>query len=311
LSDKVGRRFTHRACHGAAHAFDRTPLVSPQLLLTIVRANMSVFSSRAYVAAVGLVGLGLVGPVAACGDDDGAGRDESATPAEGSDLDGSITVFAAASLTDAFDEVGAAFEDANPGVSVQLDYGGSSSLRDQILAGAPGDVFASANDSTMDAVAGGDGLAGDPEAFVANELEIVVPAGNEAGVEGLDDLGDESLLIGLCDEQVPCGELGREALANAGVAPAPDTNELDVRSLLDKVASGELDAGLVYATDVRAAGGRVEPVEIPDEDNVVTEYPIATLSTSENIDAAEAFVAFVLSDDGQRILASYGFGRPA
>jgi molybdate transport system substrate-binding protein len=261
---------------------------------------------RAAGAALGLTLL--VGVVAACGDDDGSAGDSGAAASGG--LDGSITVLAAASLSDAFDEVGTAFEDANPGVSVELNYDGSSSLRDQILGGAPADVFASANTANMNAVADAGGLDGDPRTFVTNELELAVPAGNEAGVDGLDDLGDDSLLIGLCDEQVPCGEFGREALANAGVTPAPDTNEPDVRSLLEKVASGDLDAGLVYVTEVQAAGDDVEGIEIPDEDNIVAEYPIGTLAESGSPEVAEAFVGFVLSGEGQEILRSYGFGPP-
>jgi molybdate transport system substrate-binding protein len=264
-------------------------------------------SRRTASALVGV--LALVGAVAACGGDSNDGGGAAGASGSG-DPQGSITVFAAASLVDAFDEIGSAFEDANPGVSVDFSYDGSSSLRDQILGGAPADVFASANPSNMDPVAEGGGLDGDPETFVTNELEIAVPAGNEAGVDGLDDFDNDSLLIGLCAEQVPCGELGREALANAGVTPAPDTEELDVRSLLEKVGSGDLDAGIVYVTDVQAAGGRVDGIEIPDGDNVVAEYPIATLAESGNPDVAQAFVDFVLSDDGQQILESYGFGPP-
>jgi molybdate transport system substrate-binding protein len=247
--------------------------------------------------------VALVGAVSGCGDDDDGAA--GASGAGAGDPQGSITVFAAASLTDAFDEVGAAFEDAKPGVSVEFSYDGSSSLRDQILSGAPADVFASASTSAMDAVAEGDGLAGEPRTFVTNELEIAVPAGNDAGVEGLDDFGDDSLLIGLCAEDVPCGEFGRQALDNA--------EETDVRSLLAKVESGDLDAGIVYVTDVRAAGDRVEGIEIPDEDNVVAEYPIAALagsSGSSESEVAEAFVEFVLSDRGQEILRSFGFGPP-
>jgi molybdate transport system substrate-binding protein len=273
---------------------------------------MKLHTFRTAVAVVGL--LGLVGAPAACGDDDdtGSGSEEgSSATAAASDLEGSITVFAAASLTDAFDEVGAAFEDANPDVFVELNYDGSSSLRDQILAGAPVDVFASANTSNMDAVAEGGAVAGAAETFVTNVLEIAVPTGNPGGIEGLDDLGDDSKLIGLCAEEVPCGEFGREALANAGVTPAPDTNEPDVRSLLDKVSSGDLDAGIVYVTDVEAAGDTVEGIEIPAADNVVAEYPIATLAEAGAPEVADAFVAFVLSDDGQAILGSYGFGPPA
>jgi molybdate transport system substrate-binding protein len=248
--------------------------------------------------------------LAACGDDD---DDESSStteaPAEGSTLEGDLTVFAAASLTDAFDEVGAAFEEANPDVSIEFNYGASSALREQILAGAPADVFASANTSNMDQVVEA-GAATDPEDFVTNQLQIVVPAENPAGITGLDDFANADLLIGLCAEEVPCGEFGREALANAQVTPSVDTNEPDVRALLTKVEAGELDAGIVYVTDVMAAGDAVEGIEIPADVNVTATYPIAALSDAGNAEVAAAFVEFVLSDDGQEILESYGFGSP-
>jgi molybdate transport system substrate-binding protein len=247
--------------------------------------------------------------LAACGgdDDDATAGAPTATPT--SELDGTVTVFAAASLTDAFDELDAAFEDANPGVTVEISYGGSSSLREQILAGAPADVFASANTSNMDQVVEGDAAA-DSTDFVTNQLQIAVPAGNGADVTGLDDFADGDLLIGLCAEEVPCGEFGREALANAGVTPSIDTDEPDVRALLTKLEAGELDAGIVYVTDVAAAGDAVEGIDIPADDNVTATYPIATLTDAPDAEAADAFVEFVLSDDGQEILTSYGFGTP-
>ena len=248
--------------------------------------------------------------LAACGDDD---DDDSASttqaPAEESTLEGDLTVFAAASLTDAFDEVGAAFEEANPDVSIEFNYGASSALREQILAGAPADVFASANTSNMDQVVE-TGAATDPQDFVTNQLQIVVPAENPGGVAGLDDFADADLLIGLCAEEVPCGEFGREALANAQVTPSVDTNEPDVRALLTKVEAGELDAGIVYITDVLAAGDAVEGIDIPADVNVTATYPIAALSDAGNAEVAAAFVEFVLSDDGQEILESYGFDSP-
>ena len=249
----------------------------------------------------------VVGVAAACGsDDDGPDGAASGTTAATSELDGSITVFAAASLTDAFGQVADDFVEANPAVDVELNLAGSSALREQILAGAPSDVFASANTSNMDQVVEA-GAADEPEIFTRNALEIVVPAGNPAGVDGLDDFADPDLLIGLCADAVPCGDLGRQALADAGVTPAPDTDEPDVRSVLTKVAAGELDAGLVYRSDVVAAGDDVEGIEIPDDVNVIAEYPIATLSASGAPEVADAFVEFVLSDDGQAILASWGF----
>ncbi|HKA82312.1 MAG TPA: molybdate ABC transporter substrate-binding protein [Acidimicrobiales bacterium] len=247
---------------------------------------------------------------AACGDDDDddAGSTTTEAPAQES-AQGDITVFAAASLTDAFTELGSTFESDNPDASVEFNFGASSALREQILAGAPADVFASANTSNMDQVVDG-GAAANPQNFVTNLLEIAVPAGNEAGVTGLDDFANANLLIGLCAEEVPCGEFGREALANAGVTPSIDTNEPDVRSLLTKVEAGDLDAGIVYVTDVMAAGDTVEGVQIPADDNVVATYPIAALTDAANADTADAFVEFVLSDEGQEILQSYGFDAP-
>jgi molybdate transport system substrate-binding protein len=245
---------------------------------------------------------------AACGDndDDDARSTTTEAAADESALEGDITVFAAASLTDAFTELGTTFESENPDVSVEFNFGASSALREQILAGAPADVFASANTSNMDQVVEA-GAATDPEDFVTNQLQIAVPAGNEAGVAGLDDFANPDLLIGLCAEGVPCGEFGREALASAGVTPSVDTNEPDVRSLLTKVEAGDLDAGIVYVTDVLAAGDAVEGIDIPADENVIATYPIAALGDAANAEVADAFVAFVLSGEGQANLDSYGF----
>ena len=221
-----------------------------------------------------------------------------------------VLVSAAASLTDAFADVESAFETANPGVDVVLNLGSSSSLREQILEGAPADVFASANLANMDQVVAGGEAAGEPSTFAINLLQIAVPAGNPAGITGLQDFANEELLIGLCAEVVPCGDFGRQALANAGVIAAIDTNEPDVRALLTKIEAGELDAGITYVTDVLSAGGAVEGIVIPDDINVVATYPIVTLTSGLNPDGAAAFVAFVLSEQGQSILASYGFTSP-
>lgn len=241
--------------------------------------------------------MALVVVLAACGDDGGS-------------VEGELLVSAAASLTDAFADVEAAFEDANPDVDVVLNLGSSSSLREQILEGAPADVFASANTSNMDQVVEAGEVEGEPEIFVRNLLQIAVPSGNPAGVTGLEDFGRDELLIGLCAEEVPCGDFAREALANAGVTPAIDTNEPDVRALLTKVEVGELDAGITYVTDVSSTGGTVDGVDIPEDQNVVASYPIAALTNAPNPEAAAAFVAFVLSDEGQAILAEYGFAAP-
>ncbi|MGE3619171.1 MAG: molybdate ABC transporter substrate-binding protein [Acidimicrobiia bacterium] len=273
---------------------------------------MTGFGRAAAAALVLLVGA------AACGDDDDdAGPAATTTtsttteaPAdEGPAIEGSLTVFAAASLTDAFGEIGEAFEDANPEVTVTFNFAGSSALREQILSGAPADVFASANTSNMKQVVDG-GAATDPSDFVENQLQIVVPAGNPAGVTGLADFADGDLLIGLCAEEVPCGQFGREALGKAGVTPAVDTNEPDVRSLLTKVENDDLDAGIVYRTDVMTAGDAVEGIDIPAEHNVLAVYPIVALTDAPNPDAAAAFVEFVLSEAGREILSSHGFDLP-
>lgn len=249
-----------------------------------------------------LVGLLLV--AGACG---GVANDATTT---GAGLDGELLVSAAASLTDAFAEVEAAFETAIPGVDVVLNLGSSSSLREQILEGAPADVFASANTSNMDQLAEADEVEGEAQIFVLNELQIAVPVGNPAGITGLDDFANEDFLIGLCAEEVPCGNFARQALEKAGVTAAIDTNEPDVRALLTKVEAGELDAGIVYLTDVLSTAGAVEGVVISEEFNVVADYPIAALVNAPSPDAATAFVEFVLSDEGQAILAGFGFSSP-
>jgi molybdate transport system substrate-binding protein len=218
-----------------------------------------------------------------------------------------ITVFAAASLTEAFTELGKAFEADHPDAHVTFNFAASSALREQILAGAPADVFASANQSNVDQVISG-GAASTSEVFATNLLEIAVPDGNPAGIIGLADFAKADLLIGLCAEEVPCGQFGRQALQKAGVTPSIDTNAPDVRALLTQVESGDLDAGIVYVTDVQAAGDAIDAIEIPADQNVRADYPIAELTKSANAAGAAAFVEFVESDAGQAILANYGFG---
>ncbi len=221
-----------------------------------------------------------------------------------------VLVSAAASLSDAFAEIEADFEASHPDVDIVLNLAGSSTLREQILAGAPADVFASANQSTMQAVVDAGLAAATPVEFARNRLVIAVPLGNPAGIEGLGDLADDSLLVGLCSAAVPCGEFAREALARAGVDAAIDTNEPDVRSLLTKIEVGELDAGIVYVTDVMARAGAVTGVEIPDAVNVTAGYPIAVVVGGENADGARAFVEYVVGPSGRSILAANGFTAP-
>jgi molybdate transport system substrate-binding protein len=250
--------------------------------------------------------LGALAIVAAAcgGPSDGAGDGPGV---DGGALDGEITVFAAASLTDALHDAAVDFEALHPGVTVEINTAGSSALREQILAGAPADVFAAAGSEAMDVVVEADATTGPARVLARNALEIVVPAGNPADVSGLADFGDPDLLIGLCAAQVPCGDLGREVLTRAGVEPAPDTDEPDVRSLLTKVRDGDLDAGLVYRTDVGAGGDAVEGIAIPDDDNVTVEYLVATLAGGDDPDVAAAFVDHLLSPAGERVLDAHGF----
>ncbi len=245
-----------------------------------------------------VVGIVLVAAVSACG----GGADPAAS--------GEVRVSAAASLTDAFTEIEEAFEATVDGADVGLNFGGSSALREQIIEGAPVDVFASANLRNMEEVGDRGLIQGEPRIFAVNMLQIAVPPGNPGGVTGLADLARDELLVGLCAEGTPCGDFGRELLAGVGVTAAVDTNEPDVRALLTKIEQGELDAGIVYVTDIIAADGGVEGVSIPGTETVVAEYPIAVLADAGNRSGAEAFAEFVLSAEGRRILGEYGFATP-
>lgn len=227
-----------------------------------------------------------------------------------SDPSDRVRVSAASSLSDVFAELESAFEAANPGVDVILNLGGSPLLREQILAGAPVDVYASASAGTMAPIVEAGLSEGEPTVFARGLLQIAVPVGNPADVTGLDDFGNEELFIGLCDQPVPCGELARQVLVRAGVDPVVDTGAPNVRSLLTKIEAGELDAGIVYVTDVRSVSGRVDGIAIPDAMNVAADYPIAVLAEGPNRDGARAFVDFVLSEIGQTILAGHGFVTP-
>ncbi len=223
--------------------------------------------------------------------------------------DGAVRVSAAASLSDAFDTIAAAFEAGHPDVDVVLNLGGSSRLAQQIVEGAPVDVFASADVTHMDRLREA-GLVAEPKVFATNSMVIAVPTGNPAGITGPEDFARSELVLGLCAPSVPCGELAREALGQIGVDPEPDTEEPDVRSLLTKIEEGELDAGIVYATDVVAAAGRVEPVPLGEGGGLITEYPAAVVVDSPNSEVAAEFVEFVASPAGQEILARFGFGPP-
>ncbi len=221
-----------------------------------------------------------------------------------------ITVFAAASLTVAFQAIGREFERSAPGTTVQFNFAGSSTLAQQIREGAPADVFASADEANMQTLAEAGEFAGAARVFATNRLAIVVQAGNPQHLTGLSDLTNRTLTLALAAPAVPAGKYATEAFAKAGLAVPAASQEPDVRAVLNKVAFGEADAGIVYVTDVRAAGGQVEAVAIPDQHNVVARYPIAVLKHAAGARNAAAFVDFVLSDTGQRTLAGYGFMVP-
>ena len=254
---------------------------------------------------VAAVGLGLAG----CGSGAADTETTASSTVRGSALEGDITVLAAASLTESFTTLGEQFEEANPGVTVTFSFAASSALAGQITDGAPADVFASASATTMDeVVAAGD--AADPVVFATNSMQIAVPPANPGKVTGLDDLTDAALKTALCQPEVPCGSTAAKVFTNAAITVTPVTLEPDVKAVLSKVKLGEVDAGVVYVTDVIAAGDEVTGVEIPDDVNASTDYPIATLTSSEHADVAAAFVDFVLSSAGSSVLSAAGFATP-
>lgn len=256
---------------------------------------------------VGLAGLGLAG----CGSE-GANSGAGSSPAAsgpGSAVTGEITVLAAASLTESFTTLGKQFEAAHPGVEVTLSFAASSALATQITSGAPADVFASASAATMDAVVAAE-AASDPRTFAQNIMQIAVPPSNPGRITRVDDLARADVKTALCQEQVPCGSTAAKVFADAGLSVTPVTLEPDVRSVLSKVTLGEVDAGVVYVTDVLAAGDEVTGVDIPAAVNASTSYPIATLTESPNPATAAAFVDYVLSAEGAKVLTTAGFEQP-
>ena len=244
-----------------------------------------------------LLAVMLLGAVA-CG-----GEPESSASAEPSQL----TVFAAASLTDSFTELGSDFTAAHPGVAVVFSFAASSDLAAQIQDGAPADVYASADTINMDKA--GD-LVNTPQIFATNALTIAVAPGNPEHITGLADLARKDLKVVLAAPEVPVGNYANEILDRAGVAVKPVSLEANVKGVVTKVALGEADAGIVYVTDVSAAKGDIDGVDIPESQNLIASYPIATVVASKSPENAQAFVDFVLSDAGQQVLASYGFLPP-
>ena len=221
-----------------------------------------------------------------------------------------LTVYAASSLTSTFTELGKQFEADHKGVKVTFSFGGSSDLVAQIQQGAPADVFASADTANMAKATGDDLVEGDPVSFASNTLEIAVPPDNPAGVASFTDLSKSGTKVVVCAPEVPCGSAAQKVEKASGVTIKPVSEEQSVTDVLGKVVTGEADAGLVYVTDVKAAGDKVKGITFPESSSAVNTYPIAALADSKNKDLAQQFVDLVTGDAGQQVLAAAGFAKP-
>lgn len=252
------------------------------------------------------IALALGSLLAACG---GGAQPTARNDGPARSSSGTITVLAAASLTEAFTQIGKDFEAKNPGSTVSFSLGSSATLATQIVQGAPADVFAAASPATMKIVSDA-GAANPPTSFASNTLEIAVVKGNPHKIRGLNDFADSGKRIALCAPQVPCGAAAIKVFAAAKIVPQPDTLEQDVKAVLQKVSSDEVDAGLVYKTDVIAAAEIVDGIGFPHAQQAVNSYPIATLKDSKSPAEAQAFVDYVLSPDGQAVLQRAGFAKP-
>lgn len=259
-------------------------------------------SPRARFAAV--FGAGLLLPTSACG-----GSGDAAETETFGDGEESLQVFAAASLTDTFSEIGDRFEDEY-GVTVSFNFAGSSDLAAQIEQGAPAAVFASANEISMGRAEDAGAAAEDPHLFVANTLVIATPPQNPADVGGLADLAADEVVTVICAPQVPCGDAAQQVAERAGIQLSPASEENAVTDVLGKVRSGEADAGMVYRTDAISAGDAVETIEFDGAEEVVNNYPIAVMEEAPNAELADDFVEFVLGPEGQEVLRDAGFSAP-
>jgi molybdate transport system substrate-binding protein len=259
---------------------------------------------------VGVAAAGVAFALAGCSSSSIASPAPSGSAnASAAAVTGTINVFAAASLTEAFTTLGHQFEAAHPGVKVVFNFAASSDLANQITQGAPADVFASASAKNMTQVTDA-GYASNPTTFANNTMEIATPPSNPAMVATVADLAKTTTKTALCQPQVPCGSTAQKVFTSAKVTVTPVTLEPDVKSVLSKVELGEVDAGVVYVTDVRAAGTKVLGVVIPADINASTSYPIAELTKSTNPTTAQAFVDYVLSDAGSAVLTADGFAKP-
>jgi molybdate transport system substrate-binding protein len=239
-----------------------------------------------------------------------SGSGSSASGSSSPKLSGNVTVFAAASLKESFTTLGKDFEKAHPGTKVTFSFGGSDTLAASITGGAPADVFAAASPKTMAIVTGKKDAAGTPATFVRNQLEIATLPGNPDKVASLKDLTKPGLKVVLCAKTVPCGAAAQKALQAGNLDLMPVSYEQDVKSALNKVVLKEADAAVVYRTDVKAAGGKVEGVDFPESASAVNDYPIVLLKNAPNAAAAEAFIQLVQSPEGRQVLTGAGFLKP-
>lgn len=265
---------------------------------------------RALLAAA-MMASGLSGCAPVSSADGASGAGSSSGGAGGTPRSsGTLTVFAAASLKETFTSLAGEFERRNPGTRVLLNFGGSSDLATQIIQGAPADVFASADTHTMGQVSDAALTRGHATGFATNILAIAVPPANPASVSSFRDLARQGVKVVVCASQVPCGAAAETAEKETGVALTPVSEEASVADVLGKVSSGEADAGLVYATDVKSARGKVSGIPFPEARKAVVTYPIAALENSRQQELAAAFISLVVSKDGQHTLQAAGFGAP-
>ncbi len=257
------------------------------------------FPALALTFLLGAVGCG------SSGDKSTAGAPGS-SPTTAPKATGPVTAFAAASLTESFNDLQAALKATDPGLALTYNFGGSGALVTQVQQGAPADVIATADTASMKKLSDA-GLVEAPITFARNKLEILVPPGNPQGIQGLSDLARPDIKLVTEDESVPAGKYSMQALQAAGVTVSPVSKEADVKSAVAKVTSGEADATIVYVTDVKAAGSKGQGVEIPDQFNVDAEYPIAIVKTTGHHAGAAAFVDAVVKGPGQEALRTRGF----
>jgi molybdate transport system substrate-binding protein len=248
-------------------------------------------------AAVGLAGIAAL---SACG--------PSGAPASGPSQQRTVTVLAAASLTESFNELAAKFSAQHPDVRIVFDFEGSQTLDQQINQGRKADVFASADTESMDKVSGA--VVGKPATFATNRLTIAVPPGNPVHIRSLADLAAPGHKVVVCAPKVPCGAASAKVEQISGVRLQPVSEENDVKSVLQKVSAGEADAGLVYVTDAKSAGAKVQAVDFPESQQAINSDPIAALKDAPEPQLATEFVSFVTGPTGRQVLQEHGFGAP-